>query len=957
MPALRARHFCLLVLAAVACQPAAPAWEELPPEFRDTSDETSALGVTCVGSEPCSGEGDVYTSAYRVGTTATTRSELLQTFVATADGAPSRVSLVLRHLRAWTSSAEPQIHVEIFPVADPASPLVTGTPLLSGTKALAQVGAGVTTIALAGTGTLQANATYALVVRTDGVEGTGTGQVLLGVGAKILPTYSAGAAHRRALRNGGNGWAASRFRPAGDWDLAFALAGGPGSPCAGHAECSSALRCLAGACTVANTVRPSIDPATVSLAIGNAVTFTTTGGNAPYAYELVEGGGTLSGGAYVAPASAGTATVRVTDAFGYTSDAAITIEPALALSPATVTLAVNNVFAFETAGGVGPFSFEVATGGGSFSGASYTAPAASGTATVRVTDSLSNVAQAVVTINAALSISPASVTLPVSGSQLFAASNGVPPYVFSRAAGVGTVTDATYVAPGSGGTATVRVTDLRGNTADAAVTVRAPPPAPTITGTTPASPSATTTPTVNGTAQADALVKLYAGSCSGSTVATGTASGAGAFSIGVGPLSLGTTTTFYATATDALGQVSGCSTGRSYTTATPSTGSGSDGALNVTTNTTLAPASSLLGGAPTAGSTSLILVNGAGFTAGCKVLVRHVRHSSEAGAWTIADVASVSGNTLTLTSGLPIGFSDSANTQVARVYQYTDVTVAAGATLSATPWNSATKLGGVLAFVASGTVTVNGTLSMAGAGYAGGVSDSVDPGTTQWKQKGESFTGVGATANSTNVSNAGGGNGGSKRGGCEGGGGGGGGYGANGTAGGNYVGGCGTQPGGTFGTTYGDANLTSLLNGSGGGAGGYTVSALGAGGAGGGVILVQAPTITIANTGIVTANGAAGANEYSDYGGGGGGSGGAVLLKAVQLNVGASDRITAAGGAGGLATSGGSQAGGAGGVGRVRLDYGTLAVTGTGSTTGHLTTDSVLRAAANPDPGASAAFP
>lgn len=83
--------------------------------------------------------------------------------------------------------------------------------------------------------------------------------------------------------------------------------------------------------------------------------------------------------------------------------------------------------------------------------------------------------------------------------------------------------------------------------------------APNLVGTTPVSPSNVSTPSVEGTATAGSTVRLYTGAgCGGTVAGTGAADAAGAFSIGVtvGPSS---TTTFYATATDAAGNVSGCS--------------------------------------------------------------------------------------------------------------------------------------------------------------------------------------------------------------------------------------------------------------------------------------------------------------------------------------------------------------------------------------------------------------
>ena len=82
----------------------------------------------------------------------------------------------------------------------------------------------------------------------------------------------------------------------------------------------------------------------------------------------------------------------------------------------------------------------------------------------------------------------------------------------------------------------------------------------TFASVTPASPNPSTTPVLKGTAEAGSTVKLYTtAGCTGTPAATGTAA---AFA---SPASrrrwcVGTTTTFRATATDAVGNTSACST-------------------------------------------------------------------------------------------------------------------------------------------------------------------------------------------------------------------------------------------------------------------------------------------------------------------------------------------------------------------------------------------------------------
>jgi Bacterial Ig-like domain len=113
----------------------------------------------------------------------------------------------------------------------------------------------------------------------------------------------------------------------------------------------------------------------------------------------------------------------------------------------------------------------------------------------------------------------------------------------------------------------VRATDAVGNVGEPVLvsfTVDAtPPPPPTLSSTSPASPANDNSPKVEGSAEAGSTVALYtAADCSGSTAATANASGlAAGLTVSVPDDS---TTTFYATATDGAGNTSGCSSGLAY---------------------------------------------------------------------------------------------------------------------------------------------------------------------------------------------------------------------------------------------------------------------------------------------------------------------------------------------------------------------------------------------------------
>lgn len=92
-----------------------------------------------------------------------------------------------------------------------------------------------------------------------------------------------------------------------------------------------------------------------------------------------------------------------------------------------------------------------------------------------------------------------------------------------------------------------------------------PPSAPQLTSTDPASPSSSGTPRIRGVAETGSTVRVYAGpNCTGTSVATGSAAELGSPGIRV-EVGEGVTAAFSATATDAAGNTSACSTSISYT--------------------------------------------------------------------------------------------------------------------------------------------------------------------------------------------------------------------------------------------------------------------------------------------------------------------------------------------------------------------------------------------------------
>jgi len=102
-----------------------------------------------------------------------------------------------------------------------------------------------------------------------------------------------------------------------------------------------------------------------------------------------------------------------------------------------------------------------------------------------------------------------------------------------------------------------------------------------------------------------------------------------------------------------------------------------------------------------------------------------------AGNYELRTVRSVAGNVIGLdgastgaacVAGLKNSYS--AGAQVIRVPQYSSLTVSAGASVVASAWGGST--GGVVTALVQGALTVNGSISVNGQGFRGGVRDGTD---------------------------------------------------------------------------------------------------------------------------------------------------------------------------------------------------------------------------------------
>lgn len=300
-------------------------------------------------------------------------------------------------------------------------------------------------------------------------------------------------------------------------------------------------------------------------------------------------------------------------------------------------------------------------------------------------------------------------------------------------------------------------------------------------------------------------------------------------------------------------------------------------------------------------------------------------HLADTGHHEVHRVVSVGGGAITLDTPLrhdyfgdPTG-DGPHQILLQRLPQYHDVTVEAGGTLTVSGFDCSGSWG-VLAFAASGTVSIAGAIDVTGRGYEGG-SGGRD---NNPHASGDSWGNACGVVAGPAANFGGGGGGGAGQAAGVPGGGGGGSYGVAGAEGGSGGGG---EAGGAAGNLYGSPELAEVFLGSGGGEGGNESNGPpGTGGAGGGLVLLFANRLTVLEGGAILSNGAGGGpagNIISQPpGGGGGGSGGTVLLEALDATVGEA-LVRAEGGAGSVGgpAGGGLNNGGDGGAGRIAVYF------------------------------------
>jgi hypothetical protein len=162
-------------------------------------------------------------------------------------------------------------------------------------------------------------------------------------------------------------------------------------------------------------------------------------------------------------------------------------------------------------------------------------------------------------------------------------------------------------------------------------------------------------------------------------------------------------------------------------------GTGRDGVLMIKEPRTVINRYAQVTGPLAPGDTVLTVTSTDGFAAGDLVMVLQTSgflpepqlgepldlSDSPVGQWELARLDGAGGGLLKLRRPILHSYAASV-TQVIRVPEYTDVTVRPGASLVAAPWDG--RMGGVLAFLAQGTLRNAGEISASGAGFRGGLS-------------------------------------------------------------------------------------------------------------------------------------------------------------------------------------------------------------------------------------------
>ena len=222
-------------------------------------------------------------------------------------------------------------------------------------------------------------------------------------------------------------------------------------------------------------------PLAPELVAGSAFTFVADGGTPPYTFS-VNGDGTIdpSSGKYTAPAIPSLDTVIVTDDEDEVAETSVVVHPSqLWVLPAGATIPAETGITFSGHGGTPPYTYVKVSGEGDIDADGVYSSPAETEAVIRVTDNAGvQITTHVFVLPPAnpLTINPASALIETNVELVFSAGGGTGPYTFAKVSGVGGMVSATTYRSAAAGSAIVRVTDSAFHTADASITVNAPPP-------------------------------------------------------------------------------------------------------------------------------------------------------------------------------------------------------------------------------------------------------------------------------------------------------------------------------------------------------------------------------------------------------------------------------------------------------------------------------------------------